>query len=127
MNRRGFTLLEATVSLALVGVVAIGALETFAVEARTATTARRAAPAAAIAAERMARLSVADAALLRALPDSLARGAAVDGALSYAWTARSAPVPNETGLYTLRVNVAWDGGQTALVQRVYRPVEERAK
>ena len=85
----------------------------------------QAAPASALAAERMARLKVADAALLGALPDSLARGAVRYGATAYTWTARVAGVPREDGLVTMYVDVMWSGGRTALVERAYRPVAER--
>lgn len=125
MNRRGFTLLEATVSLALVGVVGIGALETFAVESRTALAARHAAPASALAEERLARLSIVDGAVLQRLPDSLARGGATIAGMTYAWTAAAAPVPREPGLYSVRVHVTWDGGQTALESRVFRAHAEQ--
>lgn len=126
-SRRGFTLLEATVALALVGIVAIGALETVAAESRTAAAAKRAAPAEALAAERMARLKVADADLLRRLPDSLSHGDALLGTSAYSWTAHVEPVPQEAGLITLLVEVRWDGGHTSLAERVYRPSTESAR
>mgnify|MGYP001205221527 CR=1 FL=1 len=65
MKRAGFTLLEAVVALAIVGTVAIGALEAYGAEARAATRARASAPAAAIARERLSRPELLDAHALR--------------------------------------------------------------
>jgi type II secretory pathway pseudopilin PulG len=121
LKRAGFTLLEAAVSLAIIGTVSIGALEAFAAESRAALRARLAAPAVALASERLARLELLDAAALRALPDSLRRGQTGDGARSYEWRAEVQSVPDEPNLYALRVDVAWDAGTYALAARAYRP------
>ncbi|MBM4063461.1 MAG: prepilin-type N-terminal cleavage/methylation domain-containing protein, partial [Planctomycetes bacterium] len=114
MRRSGFTLLEAAVSLAIVGVVAIGALDAYAAEARAALRARQTAPAAALAAERLARLQLLDARQLRALPDSVRSGAMTTGPWRYDWRAEVARVADEPDLYTLEVVVEWEGGSYAL-------------
>lgn len=121
MNRRGFTLLEATVALAIVGTVSIGALEAFAAESRAARRARDAAPAEAVASERLAQLSLLDARSLQALPDSLSRGATPAGAREYRWTAAARPVVGEPDLFQLQVAVRWDSGEYTLATRAYRP------
>ncbi|MBM3909114.1 MAG: prepilin-type N-terminal cleavage/methylation domain-containing protein [Gemmatimonadetes bacterium] len=123
MRRAGFTLLEAAVSLAIVGVVAIGALDAYAAEARAALRARQTAPAAALAAERLARLQLLDARQLRALPDSVRSGAMTTGPWRYDWRAAVARVADEPDLYTLEVVVEWEGGSYALASRAYRPAQ----
>jgi type II secretion system protein I len=124
MRRAGFTLLEAAVSLAIVGVVAIGALDAYAAEARAALRARQAAPAAAIASERLAQLQLLDVRELRALPDSVRDGVMTTGAWRYAWRASATRVVGEPDLYELDVVVDWDGGSYALASRAYRPAQE---
>lgn len=121
MRRTGLTLLEATVALAIVGIVAVGALEAFAAEARVAHRTRDAGPAAALASERLARLALADATALQPLPDSLARGAVRTGERTYAWTARVHRVPGTPHLFEFQVDVHWESGAFALASRVYRP------
>lgn len=127
MRRAGFTLLEAAVSLALIGIVAIGALEAFAAEARVARQSRLATPAVAVATERMARLELLEASTLNALPDSLRAGRLEDGAQSYEWRAAVERVPNEPDLYALNVEVRWDAGSYVLTTHAYRPLPVRAR
>lgn len=127
MRRAGFTLLEAAVSLALIGIVAIGALEAFAAEARAARQSLLATPAVAVAAERMARLELLAASTLNALPDSLRAGRFEDGAQSYEWRAAVERVPNEPDLYALNVEVRWDAGSYALTTHAYRPLPVRVR
>lgn len=121
MKRAGFTLLEAVVALAIVGTVAIGALEAYAAEARAATRERESAPAAAMARERLSRLELLDAHALRTLPESLSRGQLAAGPLLYDWTASARPVTGEPDLYDLGVEVRWVDGAIALRGRSYRP------
>jgi type II secretion system protein I len=127
MTRRGFTLLESAVALAIVGIVAIGALDAFAAESRTALRARQSASAAAVASEQLARLQLLDARELRSLPDSLRRGAFTASTIRYVWVASVEPVANEPGLHTVRVDVRWEGGAFALASRIFRPRPEPAR
>ena len=120
MKRAGFTLLEAVVALAIVGTVAIGALEAYAAEARAATRARESAPAAAIARERLSRLELLDAHALRTLPESLSRGRLTDP-IPYEWSALAREVRGEPDLYEFSVDVRWADGAVALRGRSYRP------
>ncbi len=127
MRRAGFTLLEAVVALAIIGLVSVGALSAYAAEARAAQRARETAPAAVIARERLSRLSLLDAHGLRAVPDSLRRGALTAGGASYDWTANAHPVPGEMDLYDLAVDVQWATGSYALRTRTYRPAAGGAR
>lgn len=123
MRRSGFTLLEAAVSLSIIGIVAIGALEAFAAESRAARQARLATPAVAVAAEQLAQLELLDAPLLTVLPDSLRAGRMMDGAQLYEWRAAVERIPQEPDLFVLTVEVRWDAGAYALTSHAYRPVK----
>lgn len=126
-RRRGFTLLEATVALTIVGLVALGALQAFSLEAAVAQRTRATAPAVALASERVARLQLLDARTLRWLPDSSQHGRVVDHERWYAWSASVAPVPDQRDLYTVEVAVRWDTGHYLLATRVYRPDAEEGQ
>jgi type II secretory pathway pseudopilin PulG len=115
------------VSLAIIGIVAVGALEAFAAESRAARHARLVTPAVAIAAEQLARLELLDARMLAALPDSLRAGQMKDGAQSYDWLASVARIPQEPDLLALRVEVRWDGGEYALTTHAFRPMPADAR
>lgn len=121
MKRAGFTLLEAMVSLTIIGLVAIGALEAFAAETLAARQARLTIPAVAVAAEQLARLELLDAPSLFALPDSLESGKITDGGHSYEWRASVARVPQEPDLYALNIEVKWEAGSYSLATQAYRP------
>jgi prepilin-type N-terminal cleavage/methylation domain-containing protein len=71
--RRGFTLLEAVVALAIIGLVCVGVLDAYGATLRADVTAAERLPLAALAEERIAALDLASGSLER-LPDSLARG-----------------------------------------------------
>lgn len=124
MRRAGFTLLEAVVSLAVIGIAAVGALEAFAAESRAARQARLVTPAVAVAAEQLARLELLDAPMLAALPDSLRTGQLDDGGQSYRWRASVERVAQEPDLFALSVEVRWDAGSYALTTHAYRPMPD---
>jgi prepilin-type N-terminal cleavage/methylation domain-containing protein len=127
VRRAGFTLLEAVVSLAIIGIVSIGALEAFAAEARAARQARLVTPAVAVAAEQLARLELLDALALAALPDTLRAGRMNDGADTYEWRASVARVSQESDLFALHVEVQWSAGSYALTTHAYRPKPVEAR
>jgi Tfp pilus assembly protein PilV len=120
-NRQGFSLLEAVVAAAIVGLVSIAALGALAAELRVAGTARRALEEAALAQDRMAAMRVLPAATLRSLPDSLSRGAFPEPFARYRWEAAAREVRGEQGLVDVEVRVISDGGSHVLRTRLYRP------
>ncbi len=121
MTRPGFTLLESVVAMAIIGTVAIAALQTFTAESQVARRVRERAPALAVAREHLARLEVAEASMARALPDSLAQGTDSLDARRYEWRVTREPVLGEPDLYTCRVTVRWPDDSLSLATRVYRP------
>lgn len=125
-NRGGFTLLEATVAVAIIGLVAVGTLAAFAADLRASTKANDTLPAAALAEERLARLELADVRELDMLPDSLAHGRFDEPFADYRWTATATPVHNETALYELTAIVEWGGGSYTLRRRRFRPATHQA-
>jgi type II secretory pathway pseudopilin PulG len=121
-RRAGFTVLEAAVALAIVGVTAVGVLGAFGADLRGAERARDLLTAASLAQSQLARLEISGARELAALPDSLAHGAFAAPLDRYRWTASSAAVPGERDLYDVRVIVEWPDGRTTLRSRRFRPV-----
>lgn len=120
-GRAGFTLLEATVAVAIIGLVAVGALAAFAADSRASSKANELLPAAALAEERLARLELADVRELDMLPDSLAHGQFDEPFGDYAWSASASPVRDELALYDFSATVTWSGGSYTLHRRRYRP------
>lgn len=119
--KRGFTVLEAAVAVAIVGMVSIGALAAFSGDLRAAQRAREVLPAAALAEERLAALELADPMRLAMLPDSLSRGRFPEPFNVYSWTASATPVRGERHLFDLAVRVQWEWGEYRLQRRRYRP------
>ena len=119
--RRGFTLLEAAVAMAIVGMISVGALSAFGADLRAAQRAQEMLPAAALAEERLAVLELADPSWLAMLPDSLARGRYAPPFERYEWTATAVPVRGERSLYEFAVRVRWDGGEYSVARRRFRP------
>jgi prepilin-type N-terminal cleavage/methylation domain-containing protein len=121
-NRRGFTLLEAVIALAIIGAAVVGVLGAFGGDVRAADRSRTALTVSTLARSRLARLEIATATELATLPDSLAHGAFDAPFAGYQWKATSRAVPGEPDLYDLRVTVSWNDGQSELRSRRYRPV-----
>ena len=120
-DRRGFTLLEAVVALAILGLAGVAALEALGAEVRGAERARSTTTAAALAQERMAAVTLLPPGGLDHLPDSLAHGTFSTPFEEYRWTAHVEPVLGESDLYEARVEVISDAARYALVTRAYRP------
>ena len=118
--RSGFTLFEAVVALAIVGVTAVGALGAVAAEARAAHDARTVLEAQALAVHQMALIEMLTGEDLQRLPDSLARGRFDPPFDDYSWTARSVPVLGEEGLTAVSVDVEWSSGLFPLRTMLYR-------
>ena len=121
LDNRGFTLLEALVAVMIVGLTAVAALETVSAELRTASRAKHALHATALAEYRIETLRLLSPAELRSLPDSLERGDFAPPLERYRWTATTREVPGEPGLYDARVVVTWHGGSFPLSTKLYRP------
>ena len=120
-SRRGFTLLEAVVATMIIGVVSAGALSAFAADLRAADLAQRMLPAAALAQDRLTVLETSGSLVLEVLPDSLARGRFREPFEDYSWTASAHRLRSLPGLIEVKVDVSWDAGSFALMERLYEP------
>ena len=121
LGEGGFTLLEALIAVVIVGLAAAAALETVGAELRTATRARHALHASALAEHRLETIRVLPVPELRSLPDSVRRGTFAAPLERYGWTAAVREVAGEPGLYDAEVVVRWEGGSFPLQTRLYRP------
>ena len=119
--RTGFSLLEAVVALAIVGVTAVGALASVGAELRAADDARTTLEAEALAVYRMSTLEMLTADQLQRIPDSLARGTFDPPFERYRWTASSEPVMGEEGLNEVQLEIHWKGGTFPLRTLLFRP------
>jgi type II secretory pathway pseudopilin PulG len=108
--RRGITLFEAVVAIAIVGITAISALAAVGAEMRTAERARRALVVSALATERTAFLYLMTDRDLLNLPDSIAEGTFEYPMDEYSWTTTSTPHSDYAGLYTTKVTILWKEG-----------------
>jgi prepilin-type N-terminal cleavage/methylation domain-containing protein len=122
-TRRGVTLLETLVALAVISLIAASALATAAAQTRLTTRARRTERAEWLATERLAMLRVLPATALRSLPDSIAVGRYAPPNDGFAWRVTSTPVLGELDLYEIGVEVGWEDGALALQTRRYVPLD----
>jgi hypothetical protein len=120
--RTGFTLLEAAVAISIVTVVVVGAMAAFGADLRAADRAEHLLPATSLATERLTVLELTDPLTLRALPDSLSRGAFAPPFAQYAWTATAREVRGDPGLMQLEVRVTFPAGEYTLAVRRHRPL-----
>lgn len=119
--RPGFTVIEAAIAVAIVGIASVGVLGAFGAELRTADRARRALESRALADYRLTMLELTPTDLLDHLPDSLAAGEFERPFQQYRWKASVAPSREIDFVYDLSVRVAWDAGDFVVQSRVYRP------
>lgn len=115
----GFTLLEATVALAIVSLIALSALGAVAPQTEAAHRARAALVAAALAYDRMEAVRLLPDIEVYRLPDSLAAGRFPPPFDRYGWSARTDPSATFPGLIAVRVDVTWEEGTYGLESRVY--------
>ena len=108
--RRGITLFEAVVAIAIVGITAISALAAVGGEMRTAERARRALVVSALATERTAFLYLMTDRDLLNLPDSIAGGVFEYPMEEYSWTTTWTPNSDYAGLYETMVTITWQDG-----------------
>ena len=118
--RSGFSLLEAVVALAIVGVTAVGALAAVGAELRAADDARTTLEAEALAVHRMKTIEMLKAEQLQRVPDSLARGKFDPPFERYRWTVATEPVMGEEGLTAVTVEVEWKTGTFPLRTLLFR-------
>lgn len=117
--RRGFTMLEAIVALAIVGLVCVGVLGAYGGSLRADVVAADKLPLASLAAERIAAVDLAPGVLDR-LPDSLARGAFAPPYESTTWMMETRRVRQTDGLYDVSVRVREGTDVFTLRTRRYR-------
>lgn len=121
--RKGFSLLEAVLAIAIVAMTAIAALSTSATEMRTAEHARRIHEAEALATEKAGFLWLLVDKDFQNLPDSVAGGVFDYPLNEYSWTATSTPNSTLPGLYTIQITVSWPTGSfTENTAQYRRPI-----
>lgn len=120
--RCGFTLLEATVSLAILSLVGLAALGAVQRDLDVASRSRIALESMALAEDRLEAVRLLTRNDLTSLPDSLVHGTFPPPLDAYRWTADVEPVNDAPGLHDVTVEVAWAGGNRRLRARLYRPL-----
>jgi prepilin-type N-terminal cleavage/methylation domain-containing protein len=124
-GNRGFTILEAVVALAIVGLSGVATLEAVGGEIRGVERAREAYTSAVLAQDRLAAITVVPPETLNPLPDSLARGTFGAPFAAYHWTATLRPVFGQRDIYELTVDVSSDRSAYRVVTRLYRPMPDQ--
>jgi prepilin-type N-terminal cleavage/methylation domain-containing protein len=121
--RKGFTLLEAVLAIAIVAMTAVAALSAVGTELRTAEHARRIHEAEALATEKAAFMWLLVDKDFQSLPDSVSKGVFDYPLNEYSWTATSTANSTLPGLYSIEINVFWQGGSyTETTAQYRRPV-----
>jgi prepilin-type N-terminal cleavage/methylation domain-containing protein len=118
--RRGFSLMEAVVAVAVVGMTAVSALEAVGTDMRTAARSKRAIEAEALATSRLQFMDLLTDRELQSLPDSVQSGKFAPPLNEYAWTTTSTPLTDQAGVYDVRVSVTWPNGSYVLKSYLYR-------
>ena len=118
-SRAGFTMLEAIVALAIVGLVCVGVLGAYGSAIRADVTAADRLPLASLAVERIAAVDLSGGSLDR-LPDSLAHGSFAAPFATATWDTESHRVNQADGLYDITVRVRDGNDLFTLTTRRYR-------
>jgi type II secretory pathway pseudopilin PulG len=119
-SRQGLSLLEAVVSIAIVGLTSVSALEAVGSQMRTAETARRNTEAAALATTRLDFMELMSDRELQALPDSVSKGEFAAPLNEYSWTTTSDPYSDEAGVFVVRTVIHWPTGSYTVRTYMYR-------
>lgn len=120
-DRRGFSLLEAVIAVAVVSLAGVAALAALAGELRSSRRACEALTVSALVEHRMETLRLLPADALRLLPDSLEKGQFGPPFEGYGWTSAAEPVPGVDGVFDVSVTVGGPEGEVRLDTRLYRP------
>lgn len=118
--RRGITLMETVVSLAIVGVTSLAALGAAGASLRTAERSRRALEAEALATQRLALLDLLTEQQLQTLPDSVADGRFEAPFTDYRWHTSLANRDEPAGAHDAMVRITWLGGAYDVHTVLYR-------
>jgi type II secretory pathway pseudopilin PulG len=118
--RRGVSLLEAVVAIAIVGMTAVSALEASGGDMRAAERSRRAIEAEALATSRLDFVDLLNDRELQALPDSVEKGKFDPPLDEYSWKTTSTPLADQAGVYAIHVTVDWPSGSYTLRSYAYR-------
>ena len=121
LGRRGFTILEAVVALAIVGFAAVAALEAVGSELRGADRAALAYTAAALAQDRLAAAMVLGADEMNPPPDSVTRGVFPAPFEGFRWLTSVQPTFGERDMYDVTISITSDRSDYTIVTRLYRP------
>lgn len=107
-------------SIAIVGMTAVAALESVGAGMRAAEKARRAMEAEALASSRMEQLDLLTDRELQALPDSVAKGTFPEPLTEYSWATTSEALADPPGIFDVRIDVTWTGGAYTIRTYQYR-------
>jgi type II secretory pathway pseudopilin PulG len=118
--RRGVSLLEAVVAIAVVGMTAVSALESVGAGLRTAEKSRRAIEAEALASSRLEFLDLLSDRQLQTLPDSVESGKFAAPLDEYSWKTTASSYSEQPGVYDVRITVSWPTGAYTVRTYVYR-------
>ena len=119
-ERRGVSLLEAVVAIAIVGLTSVSALEAVGGDMRTTERARRAIEAEALAGSRLDFMDLMSDRELQALPDSVEKGKFLPPLDEYSWKTTSAAIGDQGGVYDIRVTIDWPAGSYTVKSYQYR-------
>jgi type II secretory pathway pseudopilin PulG len=114
------TLLEATIAMVVIGLMAVAALGEFAAELRTGARSGDARVLHALAEDRLSALRVAPAEVLTHLPDSLSQGWFPPPFAEHRWIATVKPDRTLEGLYEVTVVIRAPSAQFAVSTRSFR-------
>jgi type II secretory pathway pseudopilin PulG len=120
VDRRGISLLEAVVGLAMVGMTAAGALSAAGAGLRATERARRAIEASVLATQRLNALNLLTNNELLSLPDSVTRGRFAPPFEDYRWATEVGVREKEQGVYDVVLRVTWSGGGYTIASALYR-------
>jgi type II secretory pathway pseudopilin PulG len=118
--RRGISLFEAVVAIAVVGMTAVSALESVGAGMRSAEKSRRAIEAEALASSRLDFLDLMNDRELQTLPDSVEAGTFPKPLDEYSWKTTSAAYAEQPGVYDVRITITWPTGSYTVKTYVYR-------